>query len=275
MPSLAPTKYYLRAEEGLALRALEARVGQKTLILEGPPGTGKTAFSQFLAERWGAQYLYLLSHNWLSDEELFVGVHVGRVAAGVEHPEEAYQLGILARAAVASQAGPVVICLDEIDKAPQRAEALLLDFLQHGRVFGPTGEVWQAKCSNLTVVLTTNGVRPLMEATLRRGLRVKMTFLPPATEADIVRQATGAPMGAIRCAVRMAGVIRKGGATAPSLQEIRNLMGDLAIAHDAADVRRLIEGWLCKEPEDWQALTAAMGDTPEAILWGEYRRASK
>ena len=65
-------KYYLRKEEEMALRAMEARRGLRVLILEGPPGTGKTAFSEFLAERWGAQYLYFLCHHWVTEEEVSV-----------------------------------------------------------------------------------------------------------------------------------------------------------------------------------------------------------
>ncbi|MFQ3638054.1 MAG: hypothetical protein SNJ57_19695, partial [Cyanobacteriota bacterium] len=204
--------------------------------------------------------------------EIFLGVHVGRVAAGVDKPEDAYEFGILAKAAIASQDGPVVVCLDELDKAPQRAESLLLDFLQHGRVYLPDGQKIQGRLEALTVVITTNGIRPLMEATLRRGFRVKMDFLPPNVEADLIRKATGAPMGAIRVVVRMMGIIRANGATAPSLQEGRQLIEDMSVCESAADARLLIEGWLCKEPEDLEALKAAMGQNPENALWGEWRR---
>jgi len=264
--------YYLREEEKVVLRALEARRGgPKVLILEGPPGTGKTALSQYLAERWKAKYFYYLCHHWTSDEELFVGVNVGRVAAGVERPQDAYEYGVLSKAALATQEGRAVLCLDELDKAPQRAESLLLDFLQHGRVVLPDGQIIQAVLGNITVVITTNGIRPLMEATLRRGFRVQMQFLPPHVEADVIRKRTGAPMGPIRTIVRMINTIRERGATKPSLQEAINLATDLQVAESAQDVEILIKGWLCKEPEDWQALVGACPN-PGATLWGEWRR---
>lgn len=264
--------YHLRPAEALALRALGKRSGLKVLILEGAPGTGKTYFAESLAKEQGSTYLYYLCHHWTGDEEMFVGVHVGRVAAGVEKPEDAYEYGVLAKAAIASQESSVVVCLDELDKAPQRAESLLLDFLQHGRVYLPDGQKIQGRLENLTIIITTNAVRPLMEATMRRGFRIKMDFLPPNVEADLIRKATGAPMGPIRVVVRMMGIIRANGATAPSLQEGRQLVEDLAVCESAADVAVLIQGWLCKEPEDLEALKAQMGQSPENILWGEWRR---
>ena len=264
--------YHLRAAESLALRAMNRKKGLKTLILEGAPGTGKTYFSECLATEWQAQYFYYLCHHWTGDEEMFVGVHVGRVAAGVEKPEDAYEYGVLAKAAIASQSGKVVVCLDELDKAPQRAESLLLDFLQNGRVYMPDGSKIQGNLENMTVIITTNAVRPLMEATMRRGFRIKMEFLPPNVEADIIRKATGAKMGAIRVVVRMLGVIRTNGATAPSLQEGRNLVEDLSACENSSDVEILIRGWLVKEDEDWDALVSEFGGQPHSILWGEFKR---
>jgi len=263
--------YYLRPAEALALRAIQKRTGLKVLILEGPPGTGKTFFAEWLAIQQQANYLYYLCHHWTGDEELFISVHVGRVAAGVNDPQDAYEFGILTKAALASQATPVVVCLDELDKAPQRAEALLLDFLQNGRIYLPDGQKIQGVLENLIVVITTNGIRPLMEATMRRGFRIKMDFLPPNIEADIIRKQTGAPMGAIRCVVRMMQIIRSSGVTSPSLQEGRQLVEDLSVAESAADTQFLIKGWLCKEPEDWDALKGQIGN-PGAVLWGEWTR---
>jgi hypothetical protein len=136
----------------------------------------------------------------------------------------------------------------------------------------PDGSKIQGNLENMTVIITTNAVRPLMEATMRRGFRIKMEFLPPNIEADIIRKATGAKMGAIRVVVRMLGVIRANGATAPSLQEGRNLVEDLAACENSSDVEILIRGWLVKEQEDWDALVSEFGGQPHSILWGEFKR---
>jgi MoxR-like ATPase len=264
--------YVPRRGELLALRGLLARAGgARVLIVEGPPGTGKTALGRALASLLQAEVVYYLCHHWTSDEELHLGVDVGRVAAGVERPEDAYRPGALLRAVEASQRGTVVLIVDELDKAPERAEALLLEFLQTGRVHGPRGEVWQADLARLVVILTTNGLRPLMEPTLRRGFRLRMEFLPAEVEAHLLRQWTGAAPGVVRLVVRMLTLIRTKGATAPSLQEARYLLEDLRLAASAADCQLLIEGWLVKEPADGEALRGELGQ-PGAVLWGEVRR---
>ena len=274
--------YHLRHAEEVALRAtLARRNGVRALILEGAPGTGKTALGRALAGAWGAEEIYLLCHHWLSDEELFLGVDVGRVAAGVDRPEDAYRPGALLRAVEASRRGPAVLIVDELDKAPQRAEALLLEYLQSGVVHGPRGERWAARTDNLVVFLTTNGVRPLMEPTLRRGLRVAMTFLPPEVESQILRRLTGARPGVCNLAVRALNCVRSGGESSPSLQEAAHLLEDMRACTGAADVAVLVQGWVVKGEEDTLTLdkTFAPGAQPgtgvaslASSLWGEARR---
>lgn len=264
--------YVPRKQEALALRAMCARNnGAKVLILEGPPGTGKTFLGEAFAKSIEAESIYYLCHHWTSEEEMFLGIDVGAVAAGVEKSQDAYRAGFLLRAIEASVKGPVIVIIDEIDKAPERMEALLLDFLQHGRVHGPRGEVWQGDLSKMYIFITTNGIRPLMEPTQRRGFRLKMQFLPPNTEADLLRKLTGTPPTAIRVVVRMANVIRKDGETSPSVQEMKCLLSDLSLCESAKDVEILIDGWLVKEDEDRQALNNEFKN-PAAILWGEWKR---
>lgn len=264
--------YVARKQEVLALRAMCARDnGAKVLILEGAPGTGKTFLGEAFATSIEAESIYYLCHHWTSEEEMFLGIDVGAVAAGVEKAEDAYRPGFLLRAVEASKEGAVIVIIDEIDKAPERMEALLLDFLQHGRVHGPRGEVWQGDLPNMYIFITTNGIRPMMEPTQRRGFRLKMEFLPPNVEGDLLRKQTGAPTTAIRAVVRMANVIRKNGDSSPSVQEMKYLLSDLPLCESAKDVQILIDGWLIKEDEDRLALKNEFKN-PAAVLWGEWKR---
>ncbi len=266
--------YVPRPSDILAIRSmLNRHGGVRALLIEGPPGVGKTFLGQSFAQGISAQVLYYLCHNWSTEEELFLSVDIGRVVVGIDNPDDVYKPGVLLRAVQLSLRGPIVLIIDEIDKAPQKVEALLLDFLQTGRVHGPKGEVYQADVNNLYVILTTNGSRSLMEATLRRMFRLRMSYLPEEAERDLLRKMTGAPANVIKTVVAFANIIRQNGSTSPSVQEIKNLLIDLTLAKSVSDITTLIDGWLIKEEEDRDALES-IGDYA-SILWGEMKRGGK
>lgn len=270
--------YVFRREEEIAVQALLSRPdnGIRALLLEGPPGSGKTFLAESLAKALGLEegcgYHYTLLHHWTTDEDILVGVDVGAIAAGVQQREDAYRPGALLRGILDSHRGIALVCLDEADKAPPRVDALMLDVLQYGRVIGPRGEVFRAVPQHLIVVLTSNRTRRLQEPLERRCYRVRMTFLPEQTERALLEQQTNAPPRAIRVAVQMANVIRSRGTSSPSLAEIHALLFDLRVAKSAADVRILLAASLVKTEEDEAALQAVFGDHPEATLWGEWLR---
>jgi MoxR-like ATPase len=271
--------YYLRSSDELFLRVLTARDGGgvRAGLISGAPGVGKTALGRYFADQLGGGMEYYLCHHWTSDEDLFVRIDPARVAAlagghaGVEM-EDAYRPGVLLRAVNRSLIQPVVCIIDELDKAPERVDALLLEFLQTGRVYGAFGEVWEANLENLYVIITDNGIRPIAEPLLRRVFRYHMPHLPPNAEADIIRKQSGAGAGVCRLIVSMATAIRERGASSPSLQECVRLAQSLPLAQSAGDVEMLLRGWLCKTDADWTALVNLCGDQPASVLWGEVRR---
>lgn len=246
--------------------------GTNTVILTGKPGTGKTSLAEFFAQQVDAEYYYQLCHHWLSEEEMFIGIDIGAVAVGVNDRESAYQPGVLLKVAEASQRGKVVLCVDELDKAPTRMEVLLLDFLQTGRVYLPGDGYIQANLENLYVFITSNEQRPLLAPTLRRGFRLEMDFLPANDELDIIRKKTGGEMAIIKLIVRMIREIRTNGETSPSLQEGINVCRTIDTVNSPKECEMLLKGWLCKEEGDWQALERAY-TRPHHALWGQVKRA--
>jgi len=280
---LRATGYYPRPGDVVFLKVL-LRPGSRSIragLISGPPGVGKTSLGRALARALEGEEIYFLCHHWVTEEDLFLRIDPARVAAlagGLVEgrPEDAWRPGVLLRATLASQRGPVVLIIDEIDKAPERVDALLLDFLQTGQVVGPFGEKWAANRENLLVILTDNGLRPLAEPLLRRVFRYRMGFLPPEVEADLIRKHTGGPAPLARAIVDLMNKIRAEGVSSPSLQEGIGLAAAMAVAGSAADVALLIRGFLIKAPEDEEALGGEAGiRQAAAALWGEWRRPRK
>jgi MoxR-like ATPase len=273
-----PAWYKPRREDLVILKALMSQNrGMRAIIVFGAPGVGKTALAHAVASALNAEEIYFLAHHWVSEEDLFVKLDPARVAGlagGIYSSiEESYRPGVLLRAALSSRERMTVLVLDEWDKAPERCDALLLEFLQEGKVFGPFGECWEALPENLLVFITSNEMRDLSEPLLRRCLRYRMGFLPPEVEADLIRKQSGVPITIARLIVSFMNVIRTKGVTAPSLQEGVRFAQSLKVAESALDVKLLIEGWLCKTPEDWEALEAEIPQ-PHAVLWGEWKRSA-
>jgi len=254
--------YFTRpVEDGALLADLtnpDPTMKHRIVIIRGAPGVGKSEMAKAIARAIFAKtnavsYIEYLTHSWTSNEQLFVGPNVQNIAVGVNQPEHAIIKGVLWRAAEKSCTMPVVLLLDEFDKCQQRSEALLLGFLQDGRVQDSDpqdagGEIY-ACLENIVLVITSNDTRDLYEATLRRAFRYEMPFLPEATEVQLLRKWTGAPVAAIQAVVTAARTIRQRGSSV-SAQEMAYLLTGSRRMETVEQLGFLIKGRLMKQPGD-------------------------
>lgn len=170
--------------------ALDA--GVRAFLLEGEPGTGKTALGRALgaqAANQGGHFVFAQANAWASDEFLIRGIDL---AGFVENdPDRVYAPGLLMTAARLSEetSAPVLVILDEWDKTRPVADGLLLAALEERIVVDAAGRKLGRIGDNVIFWITSNASRELHPALLRRVLRQRLNPLDKATLVALLRQA--------------------------------------------------------------------------------------
>jgi len=235
--------YTAREEELVAIRAMLQlpTSGVKALFIEGPPGVGKTYLAECLASGIKAEYIFHQFHSWTDDTDLFIGVNIPAAVAGDVNKIE--QFGSLAKAAKNSRKGRVVLCLDELDKAPERVDCLLLDFLQSGRVPLGDGTFEQADLTNLLVFITSNKVRDVHSSLKRRCRRLTMRPLPAPVLDELIQKTTGCSPWLARKIRVVCSELAALDKEISSLQEMTNLVSELSLSQSLQETEISVEGW--------------------------------
>lgn len=256
---LAAAGYEASPELVAALRGgqeIARRCGRApAFLLLGPPGAGKTALAEAWASALDAELIFAPLHAWSGNEDLIAGVNVPAAVAG--RATDVDQPGHLTRAAVASQTRTAVLVLDELDKAPEAVEGLLLDFLQNFRVVPKPGTTIRANAQNLWVFATSNEARPHTDALLRRFRRVWMNPLPLARRVELAAARSGVPGGIVERLARLAELacaaeLRTEGI---SVQELTLLAVEASTAGTVEDLHAALIGWAARTNAGREALT--------------------
>jgi MoxR-like ATPase len=173
------TQGYL-ADRQLALAVHLAVVLAQPLLLEGEAGVGKTEVARALATATGARLIRLQCHegidlhhavyDWDYPRQLLA---LRAAEGGVDEGELFSRRFLLQRPLLAAlesdPAHPVVLLIDEVDRADDEFEAFLLEFLSDFAVTIPELGTVSAERPPV-VVLTSNRTRELHDALKRRCL---------------------------------------------------------------------------------------------------------
>lgn len=188
---------YLPSRE-LATAAFLALRLQRPLLLEGAPGTGKTAIAAALAAALGRPLIRLQCYEGLDLAAAAYEWNYARqmleIRLAQAHERERTADELFARRflierpllqALSTTPAPVLL-IDELDRADAPFEAFLLEFLAEGQITIPElGTVRPADAPPL-VVLTSNRSREIHDAVKRRCLYHWLDFPDAARELAIV-----------------------------------------------------------------------------------------
>jgi MoxR-like ATPase len=183
-------------QRGLATALFVALAIEKPLLLEGEAGVGKTELAKALALATGSRLIRLQCYEgldvthavyeWNYARQL---LHIRAAQEGAVSEQELFGPEYLIRRplleAIASDE-PVVLLIDEIDRADDEFEAFLLEVLSDFQITIPEiGTIHAVR--RPTVILTSNRTRELHDALKRRCLFHWITHPSLEREVEIVR----------------------------------------------------------------------------------------
>jgi len=201
------------ADDRLALVSWLALSLERPMLVEGPAGVGKTDLARALAEALSRELIRLQCYEGLDEAKALyewdyakqmlytqlLREAVGTRTAGATTLAEAADRVAEADAAFFSRRflverpllraltheTPVVMLIDEVDRADPEFEAFLLEVLAEGQVTIPELGTVRAKTAPL-FILTSNGTREMTDALRRRCLHAFVDYPPPSREQDIL-----------------------------------------------------------------------------------------
>ena len=265
---------YISGDE-VAVTLFAALALPRPLLIEGAAGVGKTEIAKVLARGLGRELVRLQCHEGLDEsralyewnyQKQLLSIQAG-MAGGERGTDGLFTEEFLLERPLLHairSTEPVVLLIDEIDKADEEFEAFLLELLSEMQVTIPElGTI--AAGSVPFIVLTSNNTRPLSEALKRRCAYLYLRYPDPERETEIIlTKLPGAEETMAREVANAVAYLRASEAVVkkPSIAETLDWMSALtAIGAHSLDRESAGKtmGFVLKEQEDIEAMSEADG----------------
>lgn len=173
---------------------------QRPMLIEGPPGVGKTQLAKIFAEIYDSQLFRLQCYEGLDETKalyewnyqkqlLYIQTVKNRQQNWEEVQTEIYSKSFLLPRPLLeaiSTCQPATLLIDEIDKSDEEFEAFLLELLSEYTVSIPELGTITA-VTRPVVFLTTNGTRELSDPLKRRCVHVYLEYPTEERELEIIK----------------------------------------------------------------------------------------
>ncbi len=158
-----------------------ARFLNKPLLIEGPAGTGKTFLAKTLSKILNLELIRLQCHEGIDEDRAVYEWNYKKQLLSIQSKSdtsnlfsEEYLIKRPLLTALTSQVDNLLL-IDEVDRADEEFEALLLEILAENQITIPemgtiTGE------ENKVIILTSNNTRELSDALRRRCIYLYLDF---------------------------------------------------------------------------------------------------
>ena len=261
-------------DDGLATTLLVALKLGRPLLIEGAAGVGKTEIAKVMAGALDRDLVRLQCYEGLDESKALYEWNYQKQLLSIQvrmnrqDPDELtrslfsdeYLLERPLLRSIRSEE-PVVLLIDEIDKADEEFEAFLLELLSEMQVTIPEVGTMRAK-SVPFVVLTSNRARPLSEALRRRCAYLYIPY--PDVEKEVAIIHAKLPNAGDRLAVQVAQAVhdlRENDAILkkPSIAETLDWVSALealGISDLDREAARRTLGFVLKSSEDMEAALA-------------------
>ena len=240
----------------------------RPLLIEGAAGVGKTEVAKVMAAALDRELVRLQCYEGLDESKALYEWNYQKQLLSIQVNMNAQDKEALTRSLFSDEyllerpllksirsEKPVVLLIDEIDKADEEFEAFLLELLSEMQVTIP--EVGTIRANSVPfVVLTSNRARPLSEALRRRCAYLYIEY--PDMEKELAILRAKLPHVDDRLCAQVALAVQKLRSNEVILKKpsIAETLDALGIRELTPDALRKTAGFVLKNNEDMAALDA-------------------